>query len=64
MKAAINALSKFVTKTFTEEQVDEIGFFPDTETPQSYTWNIELNKKRYSLTYTYSDKQVAMTQVN
>jgi hypothetical protein len=55
---AINALEKYVSKTFTEEQQENIGYFTDVENSDGYTWRMELNGKSFNLTYNYNSKKV------
>lgn len=45
---------------FAPDEIDDIAFYPDKETAAAYMWNFELNKKRYTLMYTYSIKRVEL----
>lgn len=63
MKVAVNAINKFIAKNFSNEEIDELGFFPDTEDENGYTFHAELHKQRIDFVYNYSTKKVTAIKV-
>lgn len=56
-RVACKQLKKYVDKHYGEKEED-IGFLPDTQNEEGYSWNFELDGKKVKLTYLYSEKQI------
>jgi hypothetical protein len=58
IKAARKALDKALADKVGASEVDEVGFFPDTETDGSLTWNCTYRDSTFRLRCDYKTKKV------
>lgn len=57
-KGIQSELNKYLKSKFTPEEIDDMAWYTDLDSENTYTWSFELNNKPHVLVYSKKTKKV------
>lgn len=57
-KVAERHLQKHLDRMYTEEEQEDIAFYPNKSDKEGYTWSFHIHGKKHALTYNFATKRV------